>query len=338
MLVVQRRGAVVETQHPVRVVAARAGETAAEIVAETGPHIRSPWRSAAKPFQLAASLEALGDPMLESIDVALGASSHAGQEGHVAHLRGLLAAFGLDESGLLCGAEPPLHRGSAEELLRRSMSPAALHNDCSGKHSFMLAACTRQGWDLDYRPSGHPLQRRVMEIIAEAAGETPDLAIDGCSIPTAALSIDGMARAWARLAGAMAEAGDPWPDPVMPARPADAMTTRLAGIGWAMARHPWWTSGDERLDLAVARAVRAPMVGKIGAQGIFCMAFPTLRLGVAIKVQSGDEDALAVATDAVCAEVLGADWQPYAPWPAAVVRNVVGWSVGERVAVGRLGV
>lgn len=334
MLILQRRGAAVETQHPVRVVVARD----AEIVAQTGPALRSPWRSAAKPFQLWGSLEALGDPMLESVDVAIGASSHAGQEGHVAHIRGLLASFGLSEDGLLCGAEPPLHRPTWESMLHRGEAHIALHNDCSGKHSFMLAACERNGWDRDYRPPSHPLQQRILALITDWAGEAPDLATDGCSIPTAVLSIDGMALAWARLAACMAEAGDTWPDPQRSLRETDAGTSRAASIGWAMARHPWWTSGDDRLDLAVARAARVPMVGKIGAQGIFCMAFPDERLGVAIKVASGDEDALAVAVDAVCQQLLGAAWQPFEPWAAHTVRNVVGWKVGERVAVGGLGV
>lgn len=324
MLIVQTRGPCVETRHPVRAVAVRG----AEVLWQTGPDVDSPWRSAAKPLQLWCSLDALGDPDLDPIDVALGASSHAGQPAHVARLRAIGARLGVTEDALRCGAEPPLHRPSWEEMLARGEPATAIHNDCSGKHTFFAAATARNGWPADYRAPDHPLQRRVIDLVTRVSGAGPTLGVDGCGVPVMCLPITAMARAWAWLAAAMADC-NPW---LSRSASADAGTVRASRIGWAMASNPWWTSGDGRLDLEVAQGARVPMVGKIGAQGVFCMAVPSLRLGIAVKSLSGDEDALAIAVGEALARAAPDAWSPPSPWPRALVRNVVGMVVGERVA------
>ncbi len=326
MEILQTRGGHEETRHRARAVAVRDGR----VVWASGPDVRSPWRSAAKPFQLWCSLEALGDPSLSAVEVALGASSHAGQPAHLEGLRALQRRLQVDERELRCGAEPPLHRGSWEALLRAGGTPLDLHNDCSGKHSYFIAAARAQGWPSDYRAPDHPLQRRIAAFAALRAGEEIGLAVDGCGVPVICLSITGMARAWAWLAEAMADGGDPWEGASTPDDPGIA---RAARIGWAMAHNPWWTSGDGRLDLEIAEGARLPMVGKIGAGGVFCLALPTLRLGLAIKVLSGDDDALGLAVAETLRAVAPESWSPPPEWERPRVRNVVGLLVGERVAV-----
>lgn len=333
MHIVQRRGGYVETRTAVRAVAVADGE----IVWQTGPDIGSPWRSAAKPFQLWCSLEALGDPELDSVSVALGASSHAGQPDHVSRLRQLQRRLNVAEGALLCGAEPPLHGPSWEAALREGGGPLPIYNDCSGKHTFFVAASAARGWPDDYRAFDHPLQARIHAFVEALAEEEVGRAVDGCGVPVLCLSLTGMARSWAWMAGAMSRCGDPWFEGsglagggALPSGERDA--ARAARIGWAMARHPWWTSGDGRLDLDVSAGARLPMVGKIGAQGVFCMAIPSHRMGIAIKTESGDEPSLGVAVAAVLAEVLPMGWAPPDPWPWAQLRNVVGDIVGDRVA------
>ncbi len=326
MEILQTRGGHEETRHRVRAVAVREGQ----VCWSSGAPARSPWRSAAKPFQLWCSLEVLGDPALTEVETALGASSHAGQPGHLEGLRALQRRLGVDEGALRCGAEPPLHRGSWEALLRAGGEPLALHNDCSGKHSFFIAATRAEGWPADYRDPAHPLQRRIAAFAAQRAGEEIGLATDGCGVPVICLSIDSMARAWSWLAEAMDTVGDPWSSAP---KLADPGLVRAARIGWAMSRHPWWTSGDGRLDLEIARGARVPLVGKIGAGGVFCLAIPHLRLGLAVKVLSGDDDALGVAVGEALAVVAPGCWSPPPDWERPRVRNVVGMLVGDRVAV-----
>ena len=54
------------------------------------------------------------------------------------------------------------------------------------------------------------------------------------------------------------------------------------------------------------------------------------RVGLAIKVHSGDDDALAVAIDAIVREVCPSALTPAADWPWHAVPNVVGRVVGAR--------
>lgn len=313
MKVHQYRGDCLETSHPIRAVAIRDSE----ILWESGPAVRSPWRSAAKPLQLWCSLEQAGDPTLSDVELALGASSHSGQDFHVAALRSLMARLGVEERWLKCGAESPMHKPSAAELLAAGEPMLDIHNDCSGKHTLMLAACMTNGWNLEYRPADHPLHQRIAQVASEWCEETPTLAVDGCGVPVLCLSIAGMARFWATMAVAMAEA------------PED----RLGRIGLAMANNPRWTSGDGRLDYDVVRSAQETMAVKIGAQGVFCIALPERRIGIALKSLSGDERSLAAAIPAVLAAVAPGAWTKPEPWSGDQVFNVVGKQVGDRRVV-----
>ena len=208
------------------------------------------------------------------------------------------------------------HRAVNVEL-RGGGRASPLHNDCSGKHALMLGACTARGWDLAYRPLSHPLQQAIRDTVASATGEPPDAAVDGCGVPVWILSVEAMATAWARLAAAMA---DPDRDPL------------LGRIGHAMAENPWHVSGDGRIDLRIATAARQTYVGKIGAQGVFCVALPDQDLGIALKVSSGDDAAVAVAARAVIDIVAPGALSADLDFPWSTVRNVVGDAVGDRVA------
>lgn len=326
MQVLQLRGGLVETSHAVSAVARGfEADQAGAVLWQTGQDTHSTWRSAAKPLQLWCCLEALGDPHnLSATQLALGSSSHSGQEGHVQAVRELLAHFGFDEAALRCGAEPPAHRPTAAALVAAGRPSLAVHNDCSGKHTMMLGACRAQGWPSDdYLAADHPLHQRIVQVAHAWSGQLPRLAVDGCGAPTLWLTLSAMAAVWARLAAATDDA---------------AVDARLHRIGTALADHPWWTSGDDRLDLALHQRAAEPWIGKIGARGVFCIALPARRLAVAVKVHDGDEDALAVAVPAVLEQVAPGALSPSCHWPWATIHNVVGRAVGTRVAVGSHGV
>jgi L-asparaginase II len=320
--IVQTRGAAVESVHPFSF-AVVADDARAEVVGEDRV---TTLRSSAKPFQLAGSLEALGDPALPEDEVALGAASHSAEPVHLAVVERILARFGLSADGLRCGAHAPMHEPSAQAILRAGGRFTDLHNNCSGKHSFMLAAATRSGWDADYRPASHPLQALIRARLDGLAKAASDVAVDGCGVPTFILPLSGVARAWGRVALAMraVDAG----------RPTDALEARLGRIGWAMARRPELTSGTGRLDLDVVRAAREPMAVKVGAMGLFCMALPHRGLGIAVKVHSGSSEALPAAVAAALAHAAPGAWGAPEKWGLVEVRNVVGAVVGGWAASG----
>jgi L-asparaginase II len=294
-----------ESIHPFSAAVVERGE----VTWSVGADVATFWRSACKPFQLSNSLAHLGVSVKDFTDeeLAVGAASHSGQPEHVALVEKLLARFGLDAAQLQCGAHAPMHEPSA----RRVETLTTLHNNCSGKHTFMLAACKAQGWDLDYRAPLHPLQVKNRALLEGLGGAPLQVGIDGCSVPTFFAPLSAMARTWSRLAEAMR----------------DDFDSTLGRVGLAMHRAPFFMSGTERLDLRVTQQAAETLTVKVGAEGLFCIARPQRRQGLAVKVHSGNADVAAVAVRWVLAQhgvTVGGEW----PW--AVVKNVRGVDVGER--------
>lgn len=312
----QRRGLILESVHPFSAVAARGGQ----IVGAIGPDWITTMRSAAKPFQLAVNLELIADETLDDEAVALGSASHSAEPVHVAHVRRILSRYGLDETLLRCAAHPPVHVNSAQAVLRAGGHYGDIHNNCSGKHTFMLAACQRHGWAMDYRPPTHPLQQRIRAQVEAWAGERASLATDGCGVPTFGLSLAAMARAWAVMAQAMSSAA---PSP-------------LGRVGRVMADLPHLVSGTGRLEPALLAIAREPVAAKIGAEGLFCMAFPARDMGVVVKVHSGHSEALGVALLHALDVLVPGAIASVARWPWHEVLNVAGLVVGERAVVADL--
>jgi len=314
-VVLQTRGAGVEAAHPfvAVVVQDRRVARAFDAPGVEASRVTTTWRSASKPFQLAQALAALG-PLAEGLtaeDLALGAASHSGEARHVERVHALLRRFGSTPADLRCGAHPPVHAPTAEALYRAGGEVSAVHNNCSGKHAFMLGACRAQGWSLEYRPLEHPLQQRNragIEALCEAQGIA---AVDGCGVPTWHMPLEGLARAWSRLAESMT-----------------AELDALGRIGRAMAAHPDLTSGTDRLDADVVRGFAGPLAVKIGAQGVFCIAEPNRGVGIAIKVLSGCGEALPAAIAHVLSALMPGAFSPPEPWGHLHVRNVVGDVVG----------
>ena len=90
--------------------------------------------------------------------LALACSSHSGTPRHAATAAAMLAALGLDETALACGAHWPLHDASARDLARSAAAPSALHNNCSGKHAGFLAVARHLGFSVagyEKRMGGH---------------------------------------------------------------------------------------------------------------------------------------------------------------------------------------
>jgi L-asparaginase II len=302
--IVERRGSAVEGRHPIHVAVA----DVRAVIVDPGD-VRSPWRSCAKPFQLWGNLRVLGDATFEDELLAIGASSHSGTDDQVSLVRRLLARLHVEEAALGCGTASPAHEGTLHALLARGERPAAIHNDCSGKHAFMIAAARKLGPG-DYRDRDHPLQVRLAEEIASIAGERPILAVDGCALPTYDLSLRAMARSFAWLGL--------------------RVDLQASAILDAMIRHPQLVSGPGRIDLAVSSAAQEPCVAKIGARAVYGITLPERSLGIALKCLSADEDALAAALPPLLDEIAPGAFAWPDPWPWAVVRSKAGIAVGER--------
>jgi L-asparaginase II len=234
-------------------------------------------RSAVKALQALALVESgaaerygLGDE-----ELAVACASHGGEPGHVATVGRMLERAGLEASALCCGAHWPLHQPSAQALARNGSAASALHNNCSGKHAgFLCVAGAIGAQHRNYVEPTHPVQQAIRATLAEMTGadlERP--AVDGCSVPTWAVSLRALALGFARfgtgqgLSSARAQAA---------ARLREACTAK-----------PWHVAGTGRFCTELMQGLGARAFVKTGAEGMFCGALPEQGLGFAIKCDDG---------------------------------------------------
>jgi L-asparaginase len=255
LVVTVTRGGIAEGRHRVHAVAV--ADAGGRRVLEAGdPTLVSYFRSSAKPIQ--ALLLVRERPDLDDSEIAVACASHLARPEQLAAVRRLLAAAPASESDLETGADP-----------------TPIEHNCSGKHAGFLAVCRARGWPVDeYHRPGHPCQRAVLAEVAAAAEvdqEAIPLAIDGCGVPTFALSLERMAHAFARLPELE---GGPRTLAAMRSHP-DLIRGPLAADSILMREVPGWTA-------------------KGGAEGLMCATGPGGR-GVALKVEDGNSRAVAAA-------------------------------------------
>lgn len=280
------RGELVESRHLVHVAIARPDGS---LVAHSGEADRVVFcRSAAKILQAipaitAGAADALG---LGDEELALACASHNGEPRHVGVAHRLLARSGAVVDDLVCGPHVSLSDDVARGLRERGETVTRAHNNCSGKHALMIALARHRGWGPDYAAPTHPVQRGCLEEVARWSGLAPGavpLGTDGCGVPSFALPLQALARAYARLAAAVAGDGAGLPGDAEPA------ARRLVA---AIRAHPFLIAGTGRLDTELIEASGGRVVPKVGAEGVYCAMIPDLRLGLALKVEDGATRAL----------------------------------------------
>jgi L-asparaginase II len=223
-------------------------------------------RSSLKLVQAVAMLRCGLD--LDGELLTLACASHSGEPDHVAGARRILAGAGLDEADLQNTPALPLDAEAASAWVAAGNKPARLTQNCSGKHSAMLATCVAAGWDrATYRDPDHPLQRATRATVAELTGDGDPVhvTVDGCGAPLFSCTPTGLARAFARIATA----------------PAGTPEHRVAA---AVRAHPWWLGGTGRFPTRLIEAVPG-LVAKDGAEGVFAAALPD---GGALAVKIAD--------------------------------------------------
>lgn len=317
------------------------------LLAWTGdPGMISFMRSTAKPLQAIPGIVSgqLAELGFGDEELALMAGSHTSEEAQIAVLERMLKLAGIEESDLGLPPVFPAALDARDRLMRSHAAPRPIYHTCAGKHIGSLALCRLNGWPLEgYMQPEHPLQQQMLRRVAEFAGigeAAIGLAVDGCGFPVFALPLWRLALAYARLAAPPAGWGD------------DGLRGAAAQVTAAMNRRPALVEGSGRL--ASVLLGDANVVAKSGAQGVFAFALRQQRLGVAVKVMDGNEQALPAAVAAIL-ESLAAHGQMLPPaageggagaagdaaqlirdsFPAEL-RNEAGTVVGRREAVVRL--
>ena len=251
----------------------------------------------ALPLVASGAADRLG---LTDEELAIACASHGGEEIHAQTAARMLAKAGLDANALECGTHWPYLDSAARALAAGGREPSALNNNCSGKHAgFLCLACALHGGKPDlqqyvrgYVGAEHPVMREVTAALQAATGH--DLAntprgIDGCSIPTFAIPLRNLALAFARVGTGIG----------LTAGHADAAKR----LRTAVAKAPYLVAGSGRFDTRVMERLGARVFCKVGAEGVYCAALPERGLGVAIKVDDGNN---ARAAEVVMAAVIEA--------------------------------
>ncbi len=243
-------------------------------------------RSAVKGLQALPLVESGAADALQLTDseLAIACASHNGEPEHVATAAGMLAKAGVDAQALECGAHWPYREAFQRQMATRGEQPSALHNNCSGKHSgFVCLACVMaKGVDLRQYVQGyiaptHPVMREVTNALQTATGfdlASAPAGTDGCSIPTFGIPLAHLARGFARFGtGVGLSAGH--------ARAA-------LRLRQAVAKAPFMVGGTDRVDTRLMERLGERLFCKVGAEGVYCAALPELGLGVALKMDDGN--------------------------------------------------
>jgi L-asparaginase II len=316
VLVEALRGRLVESRHCGAVAVADADGRRVLAVGETERPVYP--RSAIKALQALPLIEsgAADRFVLGDEELALACASHSGEPGHIATATKMLQRAGLDASALKCGAHWPINQAAAQALARTGGVAGALHNNCSG------ALDADRG---TYVEPSHPVQREVKAVLESLGGATigEDVcAVDGCSVPTWALPLDALAKAFARFgSGAGMAAG---------------RAKAAARLRAACAAHPWHVAGTGRFCTEIMQRFGARLFVKTGAEGVFCASLPKEGLGIAVKCDDGASRAAEVAVAATLARLLPDDRAALEPFVRPMLRNWNGIVVGGLRPTGEL--
>jgi L-asparaginase II len=309
------RGGLLESRHRVHAAIVRPDGS---LLASTGnADFTTFLRSSAKPFQAQVLIPFMERFNLDSSHLAIAMASHAGEAPHTRVVAELMDKAGVDPVWLICGIHAPFDAQTRVDLRSKNEKPNVLHNNCSGKHSAMLAVCLALGLPTHgYARSEHPLQQRIFEIMRDIL-ETDDIgvAVDGCGVPCYRVPLHRAGLGFARLAA-----------------PA-SLPNHQSGLeiaASAMRSHPYLIAGRERIDTVLMQT--APnTVSKIGAEALVGVGVTTSShgpLGIALKIEDGSERARDVAVTRILEQlgVIGAD--ELLSYRSAAILGVAGNAVG----------
>ncbi|MDQ6690290.1 MAG: asparaginase [Gemmatimonadota bacterium] len=315
------RGDGTESEH--RIHAAVVGEGDELLGAARDGKAFTYWRSCAKPFQVLPFLASGGFDALgwDETQLAVSCASHGGEPEHVALVERMLHDIGLEEGDLACGPHEPSSQRGAKILRESGGRPSRLHNNCSGKHTAMMALARHKGWQTQgYEQQDHHVQRVILHEVSLwtdiPCGKIAQ-AVDGCGVVVFGMTLERMARAYSRFAVASGRGEE------FPRRVVDAMSNNAFLVG-----------GTDRFDSALIAETGGSVVSKVGAEGVHCAMLPERGIGIAIKVEDGAQRAQVPALLRLLQELdaLPAQLSPrLSEWMRKPVKNTRGECVGEVV-------
>lgn len=238
------------------------------------------FRSAAKLF-LALNVILCGAADYYGFDdkeLAIMCASHRGETYHVETLTSIINKLGLQIDSLMCGITEPFSRSAAISSYKSGQPFNQLHCACSGKHLGMLAICKYKGYPLEgYTETSHPVQQDGSKIVSMFTGVDVDkiiIGVDGCTVPVHGMPLYNMALAYARFAN--------------PSEMETKYQLAVERLRNALVKYPEMISGKNSFCTDLTSCGRGEIIGKVGADGVYCVSIPKEGIGVALKIENGD--------------------------------------------------
>ncbi|WP_370644611.1 asparaginase [Sporosarcina sp. ACRSL] len=284
VLVTVERGPIVESVHrgSFAIVNAKG-----EVISSIGDIERVVFaRSSMKPLQAIPIIEtgAADHYAFDDGDLALACASHNGEEQHTNRAASILQRLDLDVKDLKCGIHPPRQQAAYEALIRSGGVATPIHNNCSGKHSGMLATAKHMNESVeDYYKIDHPVQQRILSVISELTNvpsEEIKIGIDGCGVPVHGVPLRNLALAFAKMA--------------VPSEFKESRQQSIHRVTKAMMNAPEMVGGTSRFCSDFMKHMDGKAFGKAGAEGVYCVGVPRAGIGIAVKIDDGNSRATSV--------------------------------------------
>jgi L-asparaginase II len=241
-------------------------------------------RSAVKPLQVIPVIEtgAADRYNFSGADLSLFCGSHSGEKQHTSRVLSILERAGLTEEALQCGTHIPFNQEAYKVLIQEGKELTTQYNNCSGKHSGMLVTATHMNETVqDYYLPDHPVQQRIIQAVSDLSEypkEKIGIGIDGCGVPVFSMPLERLAYTFARMAQSET-LGE------QRAKVVEKITT-------AMTSHPEMVGGTGRFCTDFMKATKGRLFGKAGAESVYCIGDKETGIGIAIKVEDGNDRAM----------------------------------------------
>ena len=257
------------------------------IASQGDPNMVAFLRSSAKPFQALPFAERGGMEHFNFTprELSISCASHEGSDMHVQTVEAMQKKVGIEENHLQCGTHMPGDVNAFKSLIMKDQMPAANRNNCSGKHTAMLACARMRELPLEnYLDIDHPIQQEILASFAEMClipSDEIQLGVDGCSAPNFAVPLYNAALGMARFCD--------------PHELSSARAEACRKITSAMTAYSEMVSGYGEFDCELMKTGDGMIVCKRGAEGFQIVGLlpgslgkDSPGIGIAFKVSDGD--------------------------------------------------
>ena len=167
-------------------------------------------------------------------------------------------------------------------LLFSKTKPNQLYNNCSGKHLGMLSGSIANHYDIgDYLQFDHPYQqkiRKTLELYCQKKIPKKNFAIDGCSAPQYAFSLNDLSQALINLVKSYQKL-------FKNASEAQMLMNSIFD-------NPKMIGGSLKFDSYLIKTCNKKLFCKYGAEGVFLFVHLTKKIVGVIKIKDGNERAI----------------------------------------------